>query len=129
MPFATAPLPDGSAKFFFIVPETPNDCWKKVIEPYEIKCDIVIDSHKGMGDWFENVPLYKTMRETEAVNLLPNYYFKGLYIKHDVPYGFSLLYSIPDLIIYQGRIADDWQKKIYEIDWGENKNCVKSASQ
>ena len=120
--FCRIMMPDRSVKYLFFVPETPDDCWKKIIESYDIKCDIVIDSHKGMGDWFDSVPLYKVMLETNATKLLPRYYFKGLYISHDAPSGFNLRYTIPDPISYYGRSIADWQKEIYEIDWREAKN-------
>lgn len=120
--FCRIALPDGSERYLFVLPETPDDCWKNIIEQYEINCGIVIDSLKGMGDWFDSVPLYRVMRETNATELLPRYYFKGLYISHDAPCGFNMLYTIPDIIINrQGKIVDDWQKEIYEIDWNENK--------
>ena len=76
-----------------------------------------------MGNWFDSIPLYKVMRETNATELLPHYYFRGLYISHDAPRGFNLLYTIPDIIIYPGGgVIADWQKEIYEIDWDENKS-------
>lgn len=120
--FCHITIPGGTDKYLVIVLVTPDDCWKKHVELYSIKCDILIDSHKGMGNWFEDVALYKVMRETTAIELLPRYYFKGLYISHDTPHGFKLLYTIPEKITYHGRDVADWQKGIYEIDWNENKN-------
>lgn len=116
-------MPNGSPVYLFIVPLSPGDCWKEIIEPYGLKCDILIDSHKGMGDWFDSVPLYSMMRETQSVGLLPRYYFKGLFISHEAPEGFNLIYTIPETIEYSygGRPVDDWQKRIYEIDWRENR--------
>lgn len=119
--FCRIMMPDRSVKYLFFVPETPDDCWKKIIEPYDIKCDIVIDSHKGMGDWFDSDhPLYKVILETSATKLLPRYYFRGLYISQDVPSGFNLRYAIPNPISNHGRSIG--RKKIYEIDWREAKN-------
>lgn len=114
-------LPSESDAYLIVVPETPDDCWSKLVEPYEIKCDIIIDSNKGLGNWFDDVPIYKLMRETRLKELLPQYYFRGLYISHDAPPGFKLLYTIPEKIDYQGHEVDDWQKEIYEIDWCENR--------
>lgn len=117
-------LPNGLERYLVIVPLTPDNCWKEIIEPYDVKCDILIDSHKGMGDWFDSVPLYRVMRETSEIELLPQYYFKGLFISHDAPFGFKLVYTIPDRIICHGRIVDNWQKEIYAIDWNENKKST-----
>ena len=118
-------MPNREEKDLIIVPDTPDDCWNNIIEHYEIKCDIVIDSHKGMGGWFESIPLYKAMRETKVPRLLPHYYFRGLYISCDPPEGFNLLFTIPDIIHYQGHglVIADCQKEIYEIDWDKNKSC------
>lgn len=117
-------LPDETEKYLVVVPLTPDDCWTNIIEPYDIKCDVIIDSGKGMGHWFDDVPLYKIMRETEAIELLPRYYFKGMYMGgYQVPFGFRLSYTILDKIVYQGHYAvSHGEKEIYEIDWNENKN-------
>ena len=114
-------LPDGTANDLIVVPNSPDDCWNRVVEPYGIKCDIVIDSHKGMGNWFDQTPLYDIMRKTKAIELLPHYYFKGLYVSHDVPPGFDLLYTIPDDTHHQGFADLHFPREIYEIDWDKNK--------
>ena len=79
-----------------ILIDTPHAVWTEVIEKYDVKTDALIDSHKGMGDWFDNIPLYSVMKNTSKPVLLPTYYFKGKYISHDAPDGFSELYSIPE---------------------------------
>lgn len=117
-------LPNGLERYLVVVPLTPDNCWKEIVEPYDVKCCVLIDSNKGMGNWFDAVPLYRVMRETSKTELLPQYYFKGMFISHDAPFGFKLVYTIPDRIIRQGRIVDKWQKEIYAIDWNENKKST-----
>lgn len=119
--FCRITLPNGTENALVIVPETPEDCWNKVFEPYEIKCDILIDSCKGMGNVLDPTRLYKVMRETNATELLPHYYFRGMYVKKEPPNGFNLLYTIPEEI--PGQVFRNYEKEIYEIDWDENKSC------
>ena len=99
------------------VPLTPRECWLQIIEKNGIRCDIIIDSHKGMGNWYEDTPLYRVMCETRRVDLLPKFYFKGRYISKEPPAGFRLKYVIPETIVAEGREIEDWQKELYEIDW------------
>ena len=115
--FCRLSMPSGAEVQLVVVPETPEGCWKKIIEVHRIKCDVVVDSNKGMGNWFEEIPLYRAMKETDSPELLPRYYFKGMFISHDAPPGFRLICRIPDTILYQGRPVAGWQKKIYETDW------------
>ena len=114
-------MPGEEEKCLVIVPETPEDCWKKLMEPYGVACEILIDSNKGLGDWFDTVPLYTVLRETNNARLLPRFYFKGMCISCDVPRGFRLIYTIPTEIIRNGHVVADRQKEIYAIDWDENK--------
>lgn len=79
-----------------ILIDTPHAVWTKVVEKYSIPMDILIDSHKGMGDWFDNIPLCSVMKNTSTPKLLPLYYYKGKYISHNAPDGFSILYTIPE---------------------------------
>lgn len=92
--------------------DTPHAVWTEVVEKFGVKTDVLIDSHKGMGDWFDKVPLYGVMKKTSKPALLPAYYFKGKYISHDAPAGFSKLYSIPEA---EGK---HWcECSIYKTDW------------
>ena len=113
-------MPNNLPVHLLIIPSDPAGCWE-IIERYGLNCDILIDSHKGLGNWFEEIPLYRLMRETKHTELLPRYYFKGLYISHEAPKGFKLIYTIPEPVSVNGRIAGDWEKEIYEIDWDENR--------
>ena len=76
--------------------DTPHAVWTEVVEKFGVKTDVLIDSHRGMGDWFDCVPLYSVMKNTSKPALLPAYYFKGKFISHNAPAGFSKLYSIPE---------------------------------
>lgn len=118
--FCRIALPDGSERYLFILPDTPDDCWRNIIEHYEINCGILIDSHKGLGDWFGNVPLYKSMTETAKKYLLPQYYFRGLYVSCEPPRCFNLIYTIPENMMFNGHIVDNWQKEIFETNWKQN---------
>lgn len=80
--------------YLFIIFEKPELVWTNIIEQFRIKTDIIIDNHKGLGDWFENVPLYKMMKETHQRDLLPELYFKGKYISHEAPKGFVKAYEV-----------------------------------
>ena len=95
-----------------ILIDTPHAVWTKVVEKYSIQTDLLIDSHKGMGDWFDNIPLYSVMKNTSKPDLLPKYYFKGKYVKHNAPENFAEIYVIPE--------AKDknWCKcAIYSTNW------------
>ena len=66
------------------------------MESYNVKADMLIDSTKGLGDWFEAVPLYTVYKTTKKPELLPQYYFKGKYIKPSAPPSFIHLYDVPE---------------------------------
>lgn len=93
--FCHITMNDGSERYLLIMALTPDECWKRIVEHYGVQCDILIDSHKGLGDYFSAAPLYRYLRETEAVELLPRYYFKGSYVhsSRNLP-GFRLAYVI-----------------------------------
>ena len=110
---------DGRSVYLLIMPMKTEECWKHLIEKYEISCDFLIDSHKGLGGWFENTKLYHILKTTERKELLPKYYFKGLYISNPAPKDFKLVYRIPEVIYFnkRNREIDSWQKEIYRTEW------------
>ena len=112
-------MPNSALVYVCIIPETPHDCWKKVIEHYVIPCDIMIDSHRGLGNFFYDVPLYNAMKKSISSRLRPHYYFKGLYNKTRLPKGFDLIYTIPEKIMYQNQNVEieAFQKEIYIVNW------------
>ena len=94
-----------------LIIEKSQFVWANVIEKYNIAADIVIDSHKGMGDWFEDVPLYGVIKNTKNRKLLPELYFKGKYISHEAPEGFKKAYEIPEA-------KSNWcRNEIYYTKW------------
>ncbi len=78
----------------FLIADTHDNVWKNIIEKYNIKTDFIIDSHKGLDDYFTRIPLYEIMKNTSKRNLLPQYYFKGKFSKDDAPCGFELVHIV-----------------------------------
>lgn len=95
----------------FILLEDPSAGWKTIIERYEIPVQLLIDSHKGMGDWFEDIPLFQHMTVTSKPNLLPTYYFKGKFISHPAPAGFHFLTAIA------GSSANEPTSELFRTPW------------
>ena len=115
--FCRVTAPGGREVVLCVVPSSPEACWKQIIEPCGIACDVLIDSHKGLGGWLDDSPLFAAMRETAFPELLPRYYFKGRFISHEPPQGFSLFYRIPEPILSHGQPVSESGKSIYSIDW------------
>ena len=42
-------LPNGLERYLVVVPLTPDNCWKEIVEPYEVKCCVLIDSIRAWG--------------------------------------------------------------------------------
>lgn len=87
---------DGKLVHAVILIEKPHLVWENIIERFCISADLLIDSHKGLGGWFEDGYLYPKMKNTSIPHLLPHYYFKGKYISHEAPSGFEKIYVIPE---------------------------------
>lgn len=77
---------------------------------------VAVPETKGTGNRFEEIPLYRAMKETDAHARLPRYCFKGMSISHDAPPGFRPVCRIPDTILHQGRPVAGRQKEIHETD-------------
>ena len=107
--------------YLLILPDRPEDVWTEIVEAEQIPCDIVIDSHKGMGDWFESTPLFRCMSGTSAAGLLPRYYYRGVYISYGAPQGFTEEYRIPEEIRVHGMPLDDAYKTIYRTTWRQDQ--------
>lgn len=95
-----------------ILIDTPHAVWNEVIEKFGIKTDVLIDSNKGMGGWFDNIPLYSIMNNTPVPSLLPLYYLKGKYVKHTAPEIGERVYII------QEAIGRNWcECSIHKMEW------------
>jgi len=101
----------GRRVHIFYIADKAKNVWENIIERYLIKTNIVINSHKGMGDWFANTELYEYLTKAANKTLLPKYYFKGKYISHEAPEGFELIYSVPESDKY------DCISRIYLTNW------------
>lgn len=95
-----------------VIVDTPDSVWKNIVNQFHIKTDIIIDSHKGLGSWFEESKLYTEMVTATSPELLPEYYFEGKYISHDPPKNFEKAYNIPEA---EGRHWCDCS--IYKTKW------------
>ncbi len=103
--------PNGKIIHVIYLLETPDETWVKVIEANGIQVDMLVDSHKGLGDWFESVPLYEIMKNSTKRDLLPIYYFKGKYISHNAPEGFVKQYVVPET-------KSGWcENAVYKTHW------------
>ena len=120
--FCHLTMGNGSSIYLVFMPETPENCWINIFEKYDIKCEFLIDSHKGLGDWFESVPLYETLKNSSKKKLTPHYYFKGLYTGCYAPKGFALDFIIPREyfeggIIRETHLKEHYCREIYLIKW------------
>jgi len=87
---------DGSTAHLFFVTSTAAQTWVDIFEKNEIACHVLIDSHKGMGDWLTSTELWKKLISTKTKDLLPEFYFKGKFISNNAPEGFEFISSIKE---------------------------------
>ena len=73
-------MPGGAAAHLFFVLGKTLETWRAVFEAYDIPWGALLDSHKGLGDWFYTTDLYAYYAETAKPQLRPQLYFKGKYI-------------------------------------------------
>lgn len=106
-------MPNGVQVDLIVMCMKPEDCWMNVMEKYDISCDILVDSNKGMGDWFFLTPLYSVMKNTSKSNLLPKFYFCGKYASGGAPPEFEPYYTIPENI----KRVTEYDKTIYLTNW------------
>ena len=110
-------LSSGNDTLVFIILDHQDNCWKNIIEEYNINLTWFVDSGRGTEDYILYIKLYQLMKHTSKPNLLPGYYFKGLYNKGEVPEGFRFLYAMlskPDSDGY-----DRWRSfsSVYKTRW------------
>ena len=94
--YARISFPDYRETELLFVVDTPENAWTQIVEKYSINTEYIIDSHKGMGDWFECVPLYDAVLNTNLPDGIPAFYFKGKYISHPAPNIYRKVYSVPE---------------------------------
>ena len=112
-------LSSGRSTLLFILLDHQDTCWKRIIEEYEISLTWLVDSGRGMGDYYTCVNLYQLMTVTSHRNTLPALYFKGLYNKDKVPDGFKFLYAMLSQMDTDGH--DKWRSfsAVYATGWNE----------
>ena len=68
-----------------ILEADPSDCWR-IQSKLKRPIDILIESGKGMGNWFTDIPLYQYIALGPG-SRIPSYYMKGKYMSYDGPNG------------------------------------------
>ena len=106
---------NGAEVILLFIADTPEGCWQKIIEKYDMHCDMLIESHKGFGDWFTNTPIYDVFMNTAKPELLPELYFKGKYTSSLCAEGFERLYDVPESGAHHGVSA------VYKTAWNRNE--------
>jgi len=68
-----------------ILEADPNECWR-IQKELDRPVDILIESGKGMGNWFTGVPLYQHI-SLGPQDRIPRYYMKGKWMSYNGPKG------------------------------------------
>ncbi len=110
-------LSSGRDTLVFILLDHQDNCWKNIIEGFNIPLTWMVDSGRGTEDYFAEINLYQLMKNTPYPETLPALYFKGLYNKGEIPEGFKFLYAMlskPDADGY-----DEWKSfsAVYDTGW------------
>lgn len=118
-------LTSGKETLLFILLDHQDCCWKNIIEEYHISLDWLVDSGRGMEDYFERTNLYQLMKNTPYQEILPGLYFQGLYSKEIVPDNMKFEYFMID----EMRFGTDWKyyTSVYSVDWEANMSILKQA--
>ena len=110
-------LSSGNDTLLFIVLDHQDNCWKNIIEYYNIKLTWFVDSGRGTEDYFTDIKLYQLMKQTSKPNLLPGLYFKGLYNSGAIPEGFQFLYAMLSKPDSDGYDIWRWCSAVYKTCW------------
>lgn len=102
--------PTGGSAHVFLLMEDPSEGWNQIVRKYDIPVQVLVDSHKGLGDWYENIPLSRYMGQTQRA-LLPEFYFKGKYISHGAPSGCEHLWDVSE------SERDTYLSQLYRMNW------------
>ena len=110
-------LSSGRDTLVFILLDHQDHCWERIIEPYHISLNWLVDSGRGTEDYFVRIKLYQLMKNTKYPEILPALYFKGLYNQGEIPDGFRFRYAMlsqPDADGY-----DEWEyfSAVFETGW------------
>lgn len=110
-------LSSGREALVIILLDHQDQCWKKIIEYYRISLSWFIDSGRGTEDYFVRTKLYQQMKHTSNPEILPAWYFKGLYNKGEVPENFNYCYSMLSQLDAEG--YDKWKdfSAVYATSW------------
>ena len=114
-------LSNGSETLAFILLDHQDLCWHHVIENHRVALTWFVDSGRGIGDYYVQTNLFQLMQRTAFPELLPIYYFKGLYNKGEIPNGFQYLYSMISQKDIDG--YDKWEhfSAVYSTGWRQNQ--------
>ena len=110
-------LSNGSDTLLLILLDHQDNCWSNIIEKYNVSLTWLVDSGRGMEDYYTRIRLYQLMKHTPHPDILPALYFKGLYNKGEIPEGFRFLFAMlrqPDADGY-----DQWLSfsAVYDTGW------------
>ena len=110
-------LSSGRDTIILVLLDHQDVCWNNIIERYRIALTWFVDSGRGTEGYYSHVNLYKMMKQTIHSDILPVYYFKGLYNKGEVPDGFKFLYAMISYPEQNG--YDKWQSfsAVYDTGW------------
>lgn len=89
-------LSNGELAHLFFVLSTTVDAWSSIFEKYKVACSVLIDSHKGFGDWMESTPFWNKLKRTANSETNPTYYFKGKFISNEAPVGFEYICDVKE---------------------------------
>ena len=105
-------FPASPSIHLFVILETAEGAWKNIFTQYSLECDMLIDSHRGLGDYLKATKLYEMFIKNKLDPLLPKFYFKGKSIKAAPPEGFILRYTVPE------SKKGECTSQIYTAKWG-----------
>lgn len=80
----------------FVIVDYQEDVWKRIVERYSLNVSYIIESTKGMGDWYYCVPLYNLVMNTSLSSGIPKYYMKGRYASTEITDDYEELYEVPE---------------------------------
>lgn len=101
----------GNSIYVFAIMQKAEVFWEEIVQKYEVPVMCIVDSHKGLGDWFTEVPLFKSIVASKCRSVLPQYYFKGKYISCAAPADFEWITDIKE------SSAHECVSQLYKTGW------------